>query len=264
MPTKRVFVGMFPEEPSQATVEEAFADIGTCVIARVQSNRNKEGRFLGSVHVEFKDIADSIAAVRGGARHIAGARVRVTFDAPRLGSQNIPPIHTHAECQNMLPPGLRYISEFITKEEERAMLAHIDADQWQTSLGRRTQQRGKLFSYTTHRLEDLPPPLDQIPSYYTAIVARIKDRFSPIFPCDPDQCIVNEYVGDQGINPHIDKPELFDESIVSLTLAGAAGMVFDPVHTRQGHQPLGLLGIEFSFLYHTLWRGSFPCRNDVG
>ena len=46
------------------------------------------------------------------------------------------------------------------------------------------------------------------------------------FPFTPDQTIINEYVGDQGIGPHTDLEDQFDDTVCRISLSGWASMVF--------------------------------------
>ena len=47
-----------------------------------------------------------------------------------------------------------------------------------------------------------------------------------------DQMIVNEYERGQGINPHVDNCKLFGGTVVSLSLASEAVMVFEREHSK--------------------------------
>ena len=57
------------------------------------------------------------------------------------------------------------------------------------------------------------------------------------FPFTPDQTILNEYVGDQGIDPHTDLEDQFDDTVCSISLNGWASMVF----TRPGFKTIRLM-----------------------
>ena len=55
----------------------------------------------------------------------------------------------YEECRHLLPKGLTYVPDFITKEEEHDLLQFIDSRKWSDDLGRRTQQDGYKFNYST-------------------------------------------------------------------------------------------------------------------
>ena len=56
------------------------------------------------------------------------------------------------ECRHLLPEGLTYIPNFISAAEEQELLQYIDSRKWSNDLGRRTQQDGHKFNYTTAKL----------------------------------------------------------------------------------------------------------------
>ncbi|MGL4371862.1 MAG: alpha-ketoglutarate-dependent dioxygenase AlkB, partial [Alphaproteobacteria bacterium] len=53
-----------------------------------------------------------------------------------------------------------------------------------------------------------------------------------LFHAQPDQVIVNEYLPNQGITPHIDCIPCFGNTIASLSLGSAS--VMDFIHPTQG------------------------------
>ena len=72
----------------------------------------------------------------------------------------------------------------------------IDSPDWSHDLGRRTQQYGYKFDYTTETVVPMPPPLDTLPPGIAAVSARMR---SLGLPCPGDQCIINEYVPGQAL-----------------------------------------------------------------
>ena len=148
------------------------------------------------------------------------------------------------------------------QEEESALIDNIDKDEWVLDLGRRTQQRGKRFDYSSQMLQDLDRPQDVLPAYYQTVVERLTARFPDLWQASPNQSIVNEYLPGQGINPHIDKAELFGDVVCALTLCGSAGMVFDPLTPGLGKsiglllEPRGLLIMSSDARFR--WRHGIP------
>ena len=136
--------------------------------------------------------------------------------------------HTHNHRQNRAPsiPGLLYRPRFVSEAQEQTLLAAVDAAPWRGDLKRRVQHYGWRYDYRSRgvtpdmRLGELPrwalPTAEMLFS-----CGLLKQR--------PDQLIVNEYVGAQGINKHIDAPESFADGIASISLGEAWEMVF-----RQG------------------------------
>ena len=136
----------------------------------------------------------------------------------------------YEECRYLLPKGLTYVPDFITKKEEHDLLQFIDSREWSDALGRRTQQDGYKFNYGTEQLESQPIPHDQIPKEFSRVIGRMREQG---YPHQVDQTIINEYVGRQGIGAHIDLDPEFKEAVGSISLNGWCTMVFHPgTHTR--------------------------------
>lgn len=119
--------------------------------------------------------------------------------------------------------GLVYIPEFITKEEERAVIAAIDTQPWRNDLKRRVQHYGYRYDYKARAVTD-DAYLGKLPDWITPIAQKL--------PFKPDQAIVNEYEPGQGISAHIDCVPCFDDTIASLSLGSAAIMQF--MHPKTG------------------------------
>lgn len=85
-------------------------------------------------------------------------------------------------------PGLHYIPNFVTEDEERTLLSGIDALPWDNTLSRRVQQYGFRYDYTAKSI-DANQSIDPLPSLMDDVVVRLtKDGH---FKRTPDQCIVN-------------------------------------------------------------------------
>jgi alkylated DNA repair dioxygenase AlkB len=115
--------------------------------------------------------------------------------------------------------GLIYEDNFLTDEEEKNLIKFINKQKWSEKLTRRTQHYGFEYSYdkknTIIKTED-------IPQEFKFIVDKLNNKFNKIF----DQLIINEYKPGQGISPHIDNTELFDDTIVSISLGSTYPMIF--------------------------------------
>lgn len=124
-----------------------------------------------------------------------------------------------AACTTLAIPGLSYIHNFITADEETTLMAHIIASPWNTSITRRTQHYGWTYPYNqSNRLIEAPPIPDWLLPLKSKLEAFIKTSF--------DQVIINEYTPGQGISPHIDNPRLFGEPVVSVSLGSHTTMCF--------------------------------------
>lgn len=120
-----------------------------------------------------------------------------------------------------LIPGLGYVDDFISADEEAQLMEHIDGSVWDTTLKRRTQHYGYRYNYTQGSVAQVAPP---IPEWCNFLIERFDVR--------PDQLIINEYEPGQGIGPHIDSVSSFADGIVSVSLG--ADIVMEFKHKTSG------------------------------
>ncbi|RKP06223.1 putative alpha-ketoglutarate-dependent dioxygenase ABH6-like protein [Thamnocephalis sphaerospora] len=111
-----------------------------------------------------------------------------------------------------LPSAAYYIPNFITKDEEEALLAKVYAapkPKWVTLSRRRLQNWGK-YCLTVDGVRGVPSArgtlLEPLPAWLTWPVQRLVEQ--GVFPADApaNHCLVNEYLPGQGIMPHEDGP----------------------------------------------------------
>jgi alkylated DNA repair dioxygenase AlkB len=119
------------------------------------------------------------------------------------------------------PPGLALLEEWITADEERALLAAIEACPWRDDLARRVQHHGWRYDYRA-RAVDGSMRLGPLPAWAEGLARRMQGEGL----CDaaPDQVIVNEYEPGQGIARHTDCVPCFGPTVLSLSLASACVM----------------------------------------
>ena len=134
-----------------------------------------------------------------------------------------------------LIPGLTYLKDFIWEDEERALLAEIDDGSWDgDNKSRRTKQYGYGFHWRnrhSNALVRLEAPYDRMPSSARAPLERLRlDGY--IVTTDFDQCIVNDYVGGQGIKPHRDR-EFFGDVVLGMSLLEPVVMDFKSLQTGE-------------------------------
>eukprot|EP00928_Gymnodinium_smaydae_P005482 TRINITY_DN11865_c0_g1_i1.p1 TRINITY_DN11865_c0_g1~~TRINITY_DN11865_c0_g1_i1.p1 ORF type:complete len:460 (-),score=52.14 TRINITY_DN11865_c0_g1_i1:23-1378(-) len=153
------------------------------------------------------------------------------------------PSHLYAIDTSSFPiEGLRYYPEWLTREEEEAILRIVDAHDWKNVFRRRQQFYGEVYYHTKQDVAEVQPllnsdgalvdneaevgvhplrPLFQflIDKFYTGNHAI--DR-APIFGADdsefPTQILINEYLDDIGIASHFEDEAAFGEVICSLSL----------------------------------------------
>ena len=120
-------------------------------------------------------------------------------------------------------PGLVYKPDFITEEEETKLLACIDGAEWSTELQRRVQHYGWRYDYKQRQIDE-SMRLGELPEWARELGRRLVNE--GLMRDLPDQVIVNEYRGKQGISRHIDQPRSFAEHVATISLRETWGMVF--------------------------------------
>ncbi|UEP38284.1 alpha-ketoglutarate-dependent dioxygenase AlkB [Burkholderia ambifaria] len=121
------------------------------------------------------------------------------------------------------PSGLSTMIDFISADEERSLIAQIEAERWLNDLSRRVQHYGWKYDYRARNV-DPASYLGPLPQWAADLAQRLVR--SGLLSEEPDQVIVNEYVGNQGIAKHIDCPECFRGPIATISLCESWGMVF--------------------------------------
>ena len=158
-------------------------------------------------------------------------------------------------------PGLTYIPDFISCEEETALLESIDNAPWRHDLKRRVQHYGYHYDYKA-RAVTAEAYLGPLPAWLQPLAQRLKT--DNLFPRLPDQAIVNDYLPGQGIAPHIDCAPCFDNTIASLTLGSAAMMQFTHPATKE-RQAIYLKERSLIVLSGTAryeWQHGIPARKS--
>ena len=120
-------------------------------------------------------------------------------------------------------PGFMYKPEFITEDEETELLACIDGAEWSTEIKRRVQHYGWRYDYKQRQIDE-SMRLGELPEWAQDLARRLVDE--GLMQDLPDQVIVNEYRGRQGISRHIDQPRSFAEHVATISLLETWGMVF--------------------------------------
>ncbi|KAK3953721.1 hypothetical protein QBC32DRAFT_110336 [Pseudoneurospora amorphoporcata] len=116
--------------------------------------------------------------------------------------------------------GLVLIHDFITEEEEAAMIAAFHAVDPRLDGKRRISQHfGYHFDYTTFGASDTR--FTPVPSYIADFLPRL-----PVQDYLPDQFTAQYYPPGAGIPPHVDTHSMFGEALYSLSYGSAVPMVF--------------------------------------
>jgi alkylated DNA repair dioxygenase AlkB len=121
-----------------------------------------------------------------------------------------------------VPPGLLYFPNWISDFEHDQLLQGIDGRNFETSLARRVQHYGARYHYDSSQVAEIgsAPP---IPEFLTSICERLYRECD--FERMPEQVIVNEYLGNQGIAAHVDR-NTFGPKVATISLIESWYMKF--------------------------------------
>lgn len=125
------------------------------------------------------------------------------------------------QSQNI--PGLQYVENYFTAQEQDALITTIDKQEWLGDLKRRVQHYGFKYDYKARRI-DPGMHIGELPGWAELIAGKLHSEGH--FIVRPDQLIINEYLPGQGITPHIDCEPCFDDTIVSISLGSPCVMDF--------------------------------------
>lgn len=121
------------------------------------------------------------------------------------------------------PIGLKILPSFIGDEEEGRLVEIIDALEWDRSMKRRVQHYGWRYDYKARKVTPAHF-LGPLPDWAEDLAGRL--LASGVVWELPDQVIVNNYEGTQGISKHIDCKECFRGPIVTISLLETWEMAF--------------------------------------
>lgn len=158
-------------------------------------------------------------------------------------------------------PGLSYLPNYISAQEQDFLIRQIDQQPWLPDLKRRVQHYGYKYDYKARTI-DQQLFLGPLPEWLQVFARRLTD--DTIFHRQPEQIIVNEYLPGQGISPHIDCTPCFRDIIVSLSLGSDCRMEFSHVATKQKKSihlaPGSLVVLSDDARYH--WEHAIPARKS--
>ncbi|MEU6717306.1 alpha-ketoglutarate-dependent dioxygenase AlkB [Nonomuraea sp. NPDC046802] len=129
-----------------------------------------------------------------------------------------------------LPPGLRYLPDWLTPDACASLLSAIDAAEWSSPLSRRVQHYGHRYDYGRRSVTSRSSPAPPIPSWAEQHAKRLVS--AGLMRAEADQVIVNEYLPGQGISPHIDCVPCFGPVVAAISLG--SGCVMDFTHPANG------------------------------
>lgn len=132
-----------------------------------------------------------------------------------------------------MPGGLRYERDFITPDEEAALVAQIgrlplqEARYKAYTAKRRIAVFGSAYDFETYELGPAPP----LPGFLEPLRNRVSGLVDAA-PADFPHCLINEYRPGTPLGWHRDVPEF--ELVVGVSLAGHCRMRFRAYPPRKG------------------------------
>ena len=123
-------------------------------------------------------------------------------------------------------PGLEYLPQFLSVDDQEDALRHIDDAPWRNDLERRVQHYGWRYDYRV-RTVDRDMHIGALPQWLQEIAERLYAE-THLFDRVPDQAIVNEYEPGQGIAMHADL-QCFGPTVATISLGDAWRMDLKPV-----------------------------------
>ncbi|ALC42006.1 CG17807 [Drosophila busckii] len=165
-----------------------------------------------------------------------------------------------------LPNGLVLLPDFVSVEEEAALLeaVTVDTDYAQDKLKHRVVKHfGYEFIYGSNNV-DADKPLEQrIPTACDFLWQRLSCN-EAVPKIIPDQLTVNEYEPGQGIPPHVDTHSAFVDPILSLSLQSDTVMDFrrgaELVHVQLPRRSLLIMSDEARYDWT---HGIKPKHSDI-
>ena len=121
--------------------------------------------------------------------------------------------------------GLRYVTDFLSVNEQEAAIHHIDGQSWRNDLERRVQHYGWRYDYRVRNV-DRDMHIGPLPQWLRVIAERLYAE-THLFERVPDQAIVNEYQPGQGIAMHADR-QCFGPTVATVSLGDAWRMDLRP------------------------------------
>ncbi|GMT24391.1 hypothetical protein PFISCL1PPCAC_15688, partial [Pristionchus fissidentatus] len=129
------------------------------------------------------------------------------------------------------PPTVFYIRDFVSEEEEEALLNEVDMahkPKWEVLLNRRLMNYGGVVGKKSlFAVDDFPP-------FLRSVMNRVNEYLDrPI-----NHALINEYLPGQGIMPHTDGPA-FLPVIITVTLGSHTVLdLYDPVNPNSASSEL--------------------------
>ena len=144
-----------------------------------------------------------------------------------------PNLHEVKRNSEQIPevPGLHYFPGFLTSNQQREAVGHIDNSPWRDDLERRVQHYGWRYDYHA-RTVSRDMHIGPLPDWLQEMARRLSVE-TELFDHVPNQVIVNEYQAGQGIAMHVDR-QCFGPAVATISLGDAWRMDLKPAKDAGG------------------------------
>ena len=155
------------------------------------------------------------------------------------------------EQVSALPNGLVYKENFIDSSyaDEIVSFVTMESDDGTGGSGqpsspskaadlkkRRVKHYGYEFRYGTNDFDPARQLAARLPPIFDRLLNKLVDENLLTSDTWPDQLTVNIYEPGQGIAPHVDNPNAFDDYVISVSLMSDLSMVFRQQHKKKMSQ----------------------------
>jgi alkylated DNA repair dioxygenase AlkB len=198
---------------------------GVTLESRLNVPRFKE--WLATAGIARRLVRPSSISPRGNGgvfpTHTPAAQISSGASPKKLANKRASTRAVLAAKSADAPTGLIVLPNFINDDEEGRLVATIDSLEWDRSMKRRVQHYGWRYDYKARQVLHTSF-LGPLPGWAEDLAERL--LASRVVPELPDQVIVNNYDGNQGISKHIDCKDCFRGPVVTISLLETWDMVF--------------------------------------
>ena len=160
-------------------------------------------------------------------------------------------------------PGIILIEDFITPEEEKAIFAAVDDRPWHKLATRRVQHDGYEFLYGQNSVNP-NKKLGPLPDWIRPVQQRLESYTDKVNGegVGLDQLTINDYNPGDGIPPHVDAIQPFEEAFAAVSMGSGSVMNFR--HPTDGRQYNVYFPPRSAVIFtgegRLLWLHSIACR----
>ncbi|MGW8304695.1 MAG: alpha-ketoglutarate-dependent dioxygenase AlkB [Achromobacter pulmonis] len=195
---------------------------GVTLERRLNQPRFKQWLATAGISRRLARPSSTLPRRDGGAFPSCTPATQASFATSPKVSANRPASQPAMEIASA-PTGLKVLPNFINDDEEDRLVATIDSVEWDRLMKRRVQHYGWRYDYKARKI--MPANyLGPLPGWAEDLAERL--LASGVVQELPDQVIVNNYEGNQGISKHIDCMDCFRGPVVTISLLETWDMVF--------------------------------------